>query len=132
MKAGFCCLVPCFVAESVVCIMLLLKLSLLFADSADNTRSALHFANAALRVTMRPQQNEVDQSNAVIRSMKAEIDQLKRMLVSCLLLSLRFTPDWAVVETCVCLLGACLLVRAGSTSEGRIPKDPLTLCREIL
>jgi hypothetical protein len=49
--------------------------------SADNTKAALHFANAAKRVTMRPQLNQVADSRTLLRSMAAEIDALKKQLV---------------------------------------------------
>ncbi len=50
--------------------------------SVENTRAALYFANAAKNVVMRPHVNEVADDKAVIRRMQAEIESLKRMLVS--------------------------------------------------
>lgn len=52
------------------------------SGSADSTRAALHFANAAKRVVMRPKLNEVTNEKAVIRTMLAEIALLKDKLVS--------------------------------------------------
>ena len=51
------------------------------AGSVDNTRAALHFANCAKKVTMRPQLNEVHDEQAIIRQMEVEIEELRRKLV---------------------------------------------------
>lgn len=48
--------------------------------SVDNTRAALHFANAAKKVTVRPKVNEVSDEKALIQRMGAEILALKKQL----------------------------------------------------
>ena len=45
------------------------------------SRAALHFANAAKRVTMQPMVNEVLNSGARLKRLQAEIDSLRRQLV---------------------------------------------------
>ncbi len=51
------------------------------AGSLDNTRDALFFANAAKKVVMRPQVNQVLDDKTLIKRMQAEIDGLKKQLV---------------------------------------------------
>jgi hypothetical protein len=51
------------------------------AGSVDNSRGALHFANTAKAVTMRPVLNEVRGEQAYICRMEAEIQELRRRLV---------------------------------------------------
>ena len=51
------------------------------AGAADNTRVALHFANAAKRVTMQPHVNEVVNQKALLRKLRDEVAQLRRQLV---------------------------------------------------
>ena len=69
------------------------------AGAADNTRVALHFANAAKRVTMQPHVNEVVNQKALLRKLRDEVTLLRKQLVRaatylfclycCLCLSLR-------------------------------------------
>ncbi len=47
----------------------------------ENSRAALHFANHAKAVTMRPVVNEVRSEQAIIHKMEAEIMDLRRKLV---------------------------------------------------
>lgn len=47
----------------------------------ETTRAALHFANAAKRVTMQPKVNEVLNERALLRRMQGEIEGLRRQLV---------------------------------------------------
>ena len=49
------------------------------------SRAALHFANAAKRVTMQPVVNEVVNERARLRILQSEIDSLRRQLVGALL-----------------------------------------------
>ncbi|EFJ47441.1 CENPE type kinesin-like protein [Volvox carteri f. nagariensis] len=51
------------------------------AGSVENSRAALHFANHAKAVTMRPVMNEVRNEQALIHKMEAEIVELRRRLV---------------------------------------------------
>lgn len=51
------------------------------AGSLENTRAALHFANTAKKVVMRPQVNEVVDDKTIIRRMQLEIEGLKQQLV---------------------------------------------------
>lgn len=46
------------------------------------SKAALHFANAAKQVTMRPVVNEVVNERARIRQLQGQIDTLKRQLAS--------------------------------------------------
>ncbi|GLI59829.1 hypothetical protein VaNZ11_001815 [Volvox africanus] len=50
------------------------------SGSVDNSRAALHFANHAKAVTMRPVMNEVRSEQALIHKMEAEIMELRRKL----------------------------------------------------
>ncbi|GFR48937.1 hypothetical protein Agub_g10944 [Astrephomene gubernaculifera] len=50
------------------------------AGSVDNSRAALHFANHAKAVTMRPVLNEVRNEQAIIHKMEVEIMELRRKL----------------------------------------------------
>lgn len=52
-------------------------------DAAENTRAALHFANAAKRVQTQPKINEVVNSKALLLKMQSEISSLRRQLVRC-------------------------------------------------
>ena len=52
------------------------------AGAADNTRVALHFANAAKRVTMQPHVNEVVNQKALLRKLRDEVALLRKQLVS--------------------------------------------------
>lgn len=49
--------------------------------AADNTRVALHFANAAKRVTMQPHVNEVVNQKALLRKLRDEVALLRKQLV---------------------------------------------------
>ena len=51
------------------------------AGAADNTRVALHFANAAKRVTMQPHVNEVVNQKALLRKLRDEVALLRKQLV---------------------------------------------------
>ena len=51
------------------------------AGSVEMSRAALHFANAAKRVTMQPVVNEVLNSGARLKRLQTEIDSLRRQLV---------------------------------------------------
>jgi hypothetical protein len=51
------------------------------AGALDNSRAALHFANAARRVAVSPALNRVASERAVIRDMQAQIDALRAELV---------------------------------------------------
>ena len=53
----------------------------LCAGAADNTRVALHFANAAKRVTMQPHVNEVVNQKALLRKLRDEVALLRKQLV---------------------------------------------------
>lgn len=55
------------------------------AGAADNTRVALHFANAAKRVTMQPHVNEVVNQKALLRKLRDEVALLRKQLVSMLI-----------------------------------------------
>ena len=55
---------------------------MLYAGAADNTRVALHFANAAKRVTMQPHVNEVVNQKALLRKLRDEVSLLRKQLVS--------------------------------------------------
>ncbi|GLC48508.1 hypothetical protein PLESTB_000105700 [Pleodorina starrii] len=50
------------------------------SGSVENSRAALHFANHAKAVTMRPVMNEVRGEQAIIHKMEAEILELRRKL----------------------------------------------------
>ncbi|KAG2433246.1 hypothetical protein HXX76_008315 [Chlamydomonas incerta] len=50
------------------------------SGSVDNSRAALHFANHAKNVTMRPVVNEVRDEQALIHKMEVEIAELRRKL----------------------------------------------------
>lgn len=52
------------------------------AGAADNTRVALHFANAAKRVTMQPHVNEVVNQKALLRKLRDEVALLRKQVVS--------------------------------------------------
>ena len=52
------------------------------AGASDNTRVALHFANAAKRVTMQPHVNEVVNQKALLRKLRDEVALLRKQLVS--------------------------------------------------
>ena len=54
----------------------------LHTGAADNTRVALHFANAAKRVTMQPHVNEVVNQKALLRKLRDEVALLRKQLVS--------------------------------------------------
>lgn len=49
--------------------------------AAENTRVALHFANAAKRVTMQPHVNEVVNQRALLRKLRDEVALLRKQLV---------------------------------------------------
>lgn len=51
------------------------------AGAAENTRVALHFANAAKRVTMQPHVNEVVNQKALLRKLRDEVALLRKQLV---------------------------------------------------
>lgn len=51
------------------------------AGAAENTRVALHFANAAKRVTMQPHVNEVVNQKALLRKLREEVALLRKQLV---------------------------------------------------
>ena len=53
-----------------------------YTGAADNTRVALHFANAAKRVTMQPHVNEVVNQKALLRKLRDEVALLRKQLVS--------------------------------------------------
>ena len=59
------------------------------SGSVDNSRGALHFANTAKAVTMRPVLNEVRGEQAYICRMEAEIQELRRRLVRLQLLRVK-------------------------------------------
>ncbi|KAL0046102.1 hypothetical protein WJX82_002585 [Trebouxia sp. C0006] len=52
------------------------------AGAADNTRVALHFANAAKRVTMQPHVNEVVNQKALLRKLRDEVALLRKQLAT--------------------------------------------------
>ncbi len=52
------------------------------AGSVENSRTTLEFAKNAKKLTMRPQLNEVRDEQAIIRTMAAEIQELRKKLVS--------------------------------------------------
>ena len=54
----------------------------LCTGASDNTRVALHFANAAKRVTMQPHVNEVVNQKALLRKLRDEVALLRKQLVS--------------------------------------------------
>ncbi len=51
------------------------------AGASDNTQAALHFANAAKRVTMQPRVNEIVRDKALLRHLQLEIKALRTQLV---------------------------------------------------
>lgn len=48
----------------------------------DTSRAALHFATCAKNVRMQPKVNEVIDSKAMMKRLQAEITQLRKQLVS--------------------------------------------------
>ncbi|KAK9830021.1 hypothetical protein WJX72_009242 [[Myrmecia] bisecta] len=52
------------------------------SGAIDNTRTALHFANAAKNVRVQPKVNEVLNERALLRRMQAEIASLRRQLAT--------------------------------------------------
>ena len=81
--------------------------------AADNTRVALHFANAAKRVTMQPHVNEVVNQKALLRKLRDEVLLLRKQLVSPRISAVIGVgvkePDWLMLLTaCACEQLACL------------------------
>ena len=82
---------------------LLYSIASLGAGAADNTRVALHFANAAKRVTMQPHVNEVVNQKALLRKLRDEVALLRKQLVSTFCIQLKHINEGVVVQcSCTC------------------------------
>ena len=63
------------------------------AGASDNTQAALHFANAAKRVTMQPRVNEIVRDKALLRHLQMEIKALRTQLVRALPMVIPLLPQ---------------------------------------